>query len=351
MVMLNSGKMMKGFVIKTALIVLLLPLLLCQGRIFAADNINVNSLNFNELEKNINIVLSSPFNSNEVKSIVAKGTVSTKKIFDFENVYYNGPTKNLENSPFKGVKVKVGQFSTEPKTFRVVFESESQGNLDSIDLSSNDNALTFKIKGSSVSPKIKPIIRPITAIQNNSKGKIIIDPGHGGKDPGANRLNILEKDINLAIAQKLEQKLLDNGFSVIMTRKDDTFYSLKERVELANFEMADIFISIHVNASENPAAYGIETHWFTTQSIYLAKDIQDSLASKIDTRNRGIINSMFYVIHHTLMPSVLIETGFISNENERNLLIDPEKQDAIAKAIFDGIVKFTSKKRESASAN
>lgn len=349
MVMLNSGRIMKGFVIKAVLIVLLVPLLLCQGRVFATDNSNVISLDFNE--KNINIVLSSPFNSNEIKSIVVKGTASTKKIFDFENVYYNGPTRNIENSPFKGVKVKVGQFSAEPKTFRVVFESESQENLDSIDLSSNNNALTFKIKGSSVSPKIKPVIRPVIAIQNNSKGKIIIDPGHGGKDPGANRLNILEKDINLAIAQKLEQKLLDNGFTVIMTRKDDTFYSLKERVELANIEMSDIFISIHVNASESPEAYGIETHWFNPQSIDLAKDIQDSLASKIDTRNRGIINSRFYVIRHTLMPSVLIETGFISNENERNLLIDPEKQDAIAEAIFEGIVKFTNKKRESASTN
>ena len=172
---------------------------------------------------------------------------------------------------------------------------------------------------------------------------IIIDPGHGGNDTGAMRSGVLEKDLTLQIAQKVRNNLRDMGFStVIMTRSTDTTLTLDDRVQTANNSHADIFVSIHINASVKSEIKGIETHYYTESGYGVAKIIHKELMSNVNALDRGLFKSKFYVINHTEAPAVLLELGFISNDGERNALTSEQRQNDSAKAIADGIVKYLS---------
>ncbi len=186
--------------------------------------------------------------------------------------------------------------------------------------------------------------------EQTKKGKrftIIIDPGHGGKDSGAiaSGTEIYEKDIALSVSKKISSILLrQNDIEVILTRADDTFLSLVERGEVANRLGADLFVSIHANSFPDiPSAYGIETYYLpsdTYDSETLAEDIQKTLVSYVDTRDRGTKTSVFKVLETANMPSVLVELGFLSNIGERMKLIDESYQDELAKGVAQGILTF-----------
>jgi len=176
--------------------------------------------------------------------------------------------------------------------------------------------------------------------QNLNKHTVVIDAGHGGSDPGAMRNNVLEKKITLEIAQLVAKDLQAQGATVYMTRKDDTFVSLSDRVTISNEKKPDLFVSIHINASENETVHGIETHYYKDDSLDFAKQIHKSIMSKIDEKNRGVIKSRFYVVRHTTAPSVLLELGFISNEQERELMQTKKRQEAFAEAITEGIINY-----------
>lgn len=182
--------------------------------------------------------------------------------------------------------------------------------------------------------------------KKNFNGRVIvIDPGHGGYDPGATRNNVFEKDMTLNVATLLEEMLKTQGATVIMTREDDKFVSLEDRVVLSNNKKPDIFVSVHINSSENAEAHGMETHYFKDDSLELAKSIHQAMTSEIEETNRGILKSRFYVIRFTNQPSVLLELGFISNDDERNLLLLPEQQEKFAQAITEGIYNYFCNKK------
>lgn len=187
----------------------------------------------------------------------------------------------------------------------------------------------------------------VAQTKNDFHGRVVVlDPGHGGYDPGAMRNNVMEKNMTISIAKKIERNLKAQGATVIMTRTDDKFVSLEDRVVISNNKKPDIFVSVHINSSENASAHGIETHYFKDDSLDLAKSIHEAMTSEIAETNRGILKSRFYVIRHTNQPSVLLELGFISNDDERNLLLLPEQQEKFAKAIADGINKYFEKKKK-----
>ena len=170
--------------------------------------------------------------------------------------------------------------------------------------------------------------------------RILIDPGHGGTDYGAIRGEINEKDIVLDVA-KLVQKELDKlGHTVIMTREDDTYVSLQDRVDLSEKENADIYISIHVNSSVKPEIEGVETHYYHQESIDLAQAVHESLINNLKSFDRGLFKSKFYVINHTTMPAILCEIGFISNENEQKLIITDKRKQQTARAIVEGVLRY-----------
>lgn len=178
----------------------------------------------------------------------------------------------------------------------------------------------------------------------NGKSSVVLDPGHGGSDYGAIRCGINEKDINLDVAKRIEAILAGKGVSVTMTRNIDTFVSLEDRTIITANKNPDIFVSIHVNSSVKPEITGIETHYYHQNSLNLAQTIHANMMSFIRSRDRGLFKSKFYVINHTEVPAILVEIGFISNNNERCELISEKRKQETATAIANGILKYLNKK-------
>jgi len=215
--------------------------------------------------------------------------------------------------------------------------------------------------------------------------RIVIDAGHGGKDPGAlGRNGLKEKDVVLKIAKKLERKIKQKlNCEVVLTRKDDTFLPLEERTAIANTKKADLFISIHTNAHKNRNLCGIETYYLnlTTdkdalqlaarenatsaqnisdlqvilrdlllnsmiiKSSGLAGCIQECMVHRL-RRNRKGINDLgikqapFIVLVGAKMPSVLVEVSFISNKKEAKRLTNDKYLDHVAQGIADGVMRY-----------
>ena len=170
--------------------------------------------------------------------------------------------------------------------------------------------------------------------------KICIDAGHGGTDPGACHGALYEKDVVLDIALHLEKMLKNAGYEVFMTRTSDVFNTPAEKAFMANNSKADYFISIHCNAYLDPSANGTETlvYELNGEGGRLAKQVQKSLLETLETRDRGVKERKdLIVINSTRMPAILVETAFISNPDEKAILLDSKKRKAIAQAIFSGI--------------
>lgn len=190
---------------------------------------------------------------------------------------------------------------------------------------------------------------------SNVKNKIItIDPGHGGSDSGAVGHNgYTEKEGAFAISQKVASILNQSGAKVVMTRDSDVDVygpnasarnELQARVDVGNNANSDIFVSIHCNAFVNPAANGTQTFYYGSsyQGQRLAQSIQEKMIEANGLRDRGISTCNFYVVKHSYMPAVLIETAFITNYDEEALLSDDEWQTTMAKAIAEGINEYFS---------
>ena len=178
---------------------------------------------------------------------------------------------------------------------------------------------------------------------------IVIDSGHGGKDGGSVVDDVLEKNINLQIALKLKEKLIKSGANVIMTRDGDFDLSspnanrrkksdFDNRVSLINNAGADLYISIHLNYLSDSRYSGAQV-FYTKGNEYLAEIMQESLASYLKTKMPAKkLSDTIYMYKKLKVPGILIECGFLSNENERNLLISEKYQEQIALAIIKGII-------------
>ena len=190
---------------------------------------------------------------------------------------------------------------------------------------------------------------------SNVKNKIItIAPGHGGSDSGAVGPNgYTEKEGAFAISQKVASILNQSGAKVVMTRDSDVDVygpnasarnELQARVDVGNNANSDIFVSVHCNAFVNPAANGTQTFYYGSsyQGQRLAQSIQEKMIEANGLRDRGISTCNFYVVKHSYMPAVLIETAFITNYDEEALLSDDEWQTTMAKAIAEGINEYFS---------
>lgn len=183
---------------------------------------------------------------------------------------------------------------------------------------------------------------------------IVIDPGHGGLDAGASRGDLVEKEITLQIAKKLEQILGQAGAMVVLVRSNESDLAgdeftgairehkkedMKKRVEIANEAKADLFISIHTNAVPGPTWSGAQTFYKpdSPESKQTAKAIQQELKRILGNTNRSIGAGNFYVLKNVNMPAVLVEVGFISNPEEGRLLSESQYQTRVAYAIMAGI--------------
>jgi N-acetylmuramoyl-L-alanine amidase len=188
--------------------------------------------------------------------------------------------------------------------------------------------------------------------------KVVVDAGHGGKDPGAIGVNGLqEKNVNLDIALKLRNELVKQGQEVMMTREDDRFLSLAERVNFADAQNADLFVSIHANSfhssergtmvlyyddaypqADYPASDRMKA--LTPYSKQLAKGVLDSFIVQAGTVNRGLVPSAVYVARMGSIPSILVETAFLSSAADAAMLASDEKRKQMAVGIANGILAF-----------
>ena len=185
-----------------------------------------------------------------------------------------------------------------------------------------------------------------------SKKVILIDAGHGGWDPGSKvgGADALEKDINLAIARKLQVHLEQGGSYVLLTRAEDEALSERKsadmaaRRDLANHGRADMIISIHQNSFTSERVAGTQVFYYTGSQLgkHLAESVQEAIVSFTEQpRNLGIkANDQYYILRTTTIPAILIECGFLSNPAERRLLMTEEYQEKIAWAIYKGILNF-----------
>jgi N-acetylmuramoyl-L-alanine amidase len=229
--------------------------------------------------------------------------------------------------------------------------------------------------------EIPPVRRGVTGLR-----RVVIDAGHGGKDPGAVGVKgTREKDLTLAIAKRIKAQMARDlpEVEVIMTREKDKFLPLKSRTQKANEVEADIFISIHINASVNRRVRGVETYYLNVahdryakrlsarenamtendisdlefiladlmmksnvnESIRLGKSVQNNVVSSLhktwpDVRDLGLRHALFYVLLGARMPAILVESSFVSNKKEEQRLKTAAYQDAIAQGVVNGVRRF-----------
>ena len=181
---------------------------------------------------------------------------------------------------------------------------------------------------------------------------IIIDAGHGGIDPGSDSHGILEKDINLEIALKLQEVLHENGYSVLMTREDDNSLSLRERSDFANEKEADLFISLHQNCyAQDASVHGIEVFYTPGKGTYddrLANCIQEAWISYTQAKDRHVREiTNLLIIRESNMSACLIESAYLSNDTERELIQTKDYQDKVVTGIIEGIENFLNEQAKS----
>ena len=172
---------------------------------------------------------------------------------------------------------------------------------------------------------------------------IVIDPGHGGIDPGAVGINGLqEKEVIFPISLRVRELLQQQGAEVVLTRQDDRTLDLEPRVQLAERLGADLFVSIHANAisMSRPDVNGVETYHYYSSGREVSESIQDSLLQATGMRDRGVKTARFYVLVNTSMPSTLVEVGFVNGAEDAPLLSNPMFRELLAQAIARGILEY-----------
>jgi N-acetylmuramoyl-L-alanine amidase len=219
--------------------------------------------------------------------------------------------------------------------------SEAKGRL-VFDLLDSETTFNINSEANKIVFSINSLPNGLPTPTANLKGKVIVlDAGHGGTDPGAQRGITNEKDITLSVVKYLSEFLKAQGIKVHLTRIDDTFISLQDRVDITNRTSPDAFVSVHVNAMESSNEIsGLETYFQTEQSKALASDIHKNLLDTLKVPDRNIRKAKFYVINRTEVPSVLAEIGFISNHDEREKLISSDYQKQVAEGLAKGIILY-----------
>jgi N-acetylmuramoyl-L-alanine amidase len=170
---------------------------------------------------------------------------------------------------------------------------------------------------------------------------VVLDAGHGGKDPGAIAYSgAYEKDYTLSLTTKIYQLLLEEPFiKPVLTRSDDTFIELDERAAIANRIDADLFLSIHGN-TYIPSVSGTETYYYSSASKYFADVVHQHVVEATGFRDRGVRQQDYKVLRLANMPATLVEVGYISNKEQEELLYDSNFQDKIARAIVNAIKQY-----------
>jgi N-acetylmuramoyl-L-alanine amidase len=279
---------------------------------------------------------------------------------DFSNTTLEAPDSccELQKNPLVQ-KVRAAQLQPGPDGItRLVMDFNHPALCEVKTYSENPRIMTILIRNQLIDPNSSILSGSgSTECSYSSRGQgrtICIDPGHGGSDRGAynSTYGIAEKDVTLEISKRLAALLRQNGWKVVITRvsdRDVTYAGspdkdeLGARTQVAHCSNADLFVSIHINASMNKQANGVSTHWYKSIDQSLAQEIQFQLIEKTGRRDRGTPRDRFFVLRTAEMPSVLVEAGFISNDEEAGLLQNEEYLQRIVQGIANGLGIYVSK--------
>ncbi|MHB2020980.1 MAG: N-acetylmuramoyl-L-alanine amidase [Candidatus Xenobia bacterium] len=266
-----------------------------------------------------------------------------------------GPRQSIDTGDTFATGATVSQFQVTPTpVVRIVFALSRPGGFDIKARGPNHDQLVMTVQNKALALTADDTMRQIFINTHPAQGATIcIDPGHGGSDSGAvNRWTGLEeKTVTLDISLRLAALLKKAGWNVFLTRdrdKDVTYAGssnteeLYARCRVAEQVHADLFVSIHCNANNNPASYGTSTHWYKSMDWPLAKDVLNRVVAWTKGTNRGAQQNRFYVLKHTTMPSVLVETAYITNRREGALLGSPAYRQKKAEAIFAGLQMYVA---------
>ncbi|WP_438351784.1 N-acetylmuramoyl-L-alanine amidase [Paenibacillus sp. FA6] len=228
-------------------------------------------------------------------------------------------------------KIRYSLYSDSPSTVRIVMDLNhaqkytlyNEGDLFIVDLNSSETEPSFPVGG-------------------NGKKIVVIDAGHGNQDPGAIGVTgKREKDFNLAVTLKTGQLLKNEpNIDFVLTRNNDTFLELKDRVKIANDLNADVFVSVHANSAGSSAATGSETYYKNDSSIAFAKVMHKYLVKATGLKDRGVRYGNFHVIRETKMAAILLEVGYLSNKADESALFTENLQNRVAQGIVDGIKEY-----------
>jgi N-acetylmuramoyl-L-alanine amidase len=317
------------------------------------------------------------FNSKTARVVLDVGNIDDYSIFNLED-----PFRIIIDVKGKKTEVSANVQPAKPTETTAAQPTEETEN--------NDLSISKIIKDYETINQQTLSVVPVTETQIRSGlsvKKIVIDPGHGGHDPGAiGPDGIREKNITLKIGKMLADKLRAMGFYVIMTRDKDVFIPLEERTAIANMSNADIFISIHANASLSRRTKGITTYYLSAthnrasmivaarenatstkklsdlqliledlmktakinESAIFANDIQQDMVKSLrkdgyDTPDLGVRSAPFFVLMHANMPSILIETSFVTNPVEEHQLEETRYEQGIVDGVIKGILRYGTK--------
>lgn len=365
-------------------IFIILFLLIPLSWTWAEDRQQIKDIRYYELSQGVRVVV-------ETNGVVefARGQLKNPErvFFDIKNSLLNKEARKeflVNNSVVN--KIRVGQFDT--STVRIVFELLKPDYEFKVIQLENPFRLVIDIYLKGGSKQSLKELEKKKESQISLKRTIVIDPGHGGKDPGAiGPTGLKEKDVVLDVALKVRELLKsDPQYDIVLTRDQDIFIPLNKRTEIANKINADLFISIHANASTNSYARGVETYllnWtddeeairvaarenaisvkkmkqlkgelgFMLASLereakrddsvrlagYIHNSMADELKNDFSRHNNGVKQALFYVLVGAQMPSCLLEISYISNPEEERLLDDESYRMKIAQSLVEGIKNY-----------
>ena len=358
-----------------------------QGTIKIIDSKNftigkVNYIKENQYYISINnfsdILLNNNFtNNNTEKMVVYFGDTKIKITANISFVIINEKAYQLDNNVFQ----RKGEYYAPLDDFLVLLTQHTN-----TDYSMDYDSMSISLDG--VVQNV-PELKTTDLVQEKKKWQfdtIIIDPGHGGKDPGSvGHKGTKEKDIVLDVSKRLARKIQKNlRIKTVLTRDEDVFVRLQDRTKFANTNEGDLFISIHVNSNESKKPSGFETYLlkpgrnqeainvalrensvielegnefekltdeqliqatiaqsgFVQYSEKFAALIQEEIDKRVQSRNRGVKQAGFYVLMGASMPNVLIELGYISNPNEEKKLNSSSYRDVLATSIYYAILQY-----------
>lgn len=336
-----------------------------------------NLVSIVDKNEKLTLVFDKKLSSRDIKSFQLRGKKNYREVFDIKAVLSYIP--NIK-TPSQIDDLRIAQYND--KTLRIVFQRKSIFKS-RIKVSGTKIDINY---GSKINTKAKPADKYTNYVKNISPNKIIvIDAGHGGKDAGAvGSKSKYEKHVVLKLALKIGKILQQRGYKVYYTRTKDKFIRLRDRTQYANKKDADLFLSIHANASNKKSFHGVETFflsparskrsknvaalenksdmqemdYFSKQTFLnvfnrekiisankLALDVQQGMLNRLKAKysgvkDGGVREAPFWVLVGAQMPSILIEAGYISNTKERKRLFNSHYQNLIANGIADGIDSY-----------